>query len=256
MMKKTLIIPATLSLAMLIGCTPAPSNPASQVEEVVDPAQEEAIANRNALTELLYLKKGVEVAYDGYAEYGHTLTLTRTEEKANGDLVYHYEGRMNDGLGDDDGTRVFEINYVVTPEGIREEIINHDPQSRLGDESLLNSIIPNQLILATPLEDGATWEQFFNYQDGIQLAVSTLSLQTSETGATQYVVTTTVEGLDDYLNGTYREVRTYEAGLGLVSFQNIDPLTSFDEAYQAEYTEEEFYQFGYGRTGEVLNLNE
>ncbi|HAX74087.1 MAG TPA: hypothetical protein DCY20_11230 [Firmicutes bacterium] len=188
---------------------------------------------------------GLVQQYNGLAEYGHITTLNAISLTHGPQMVYQYSGVMNDGMGDNDGSRIFDLKYLVSNDAIFEQINNKDSYNELSDEHLLNSIIANKLVLKAPLVDGNTWVEQFDYQNQSYVANNTLHIKSSETGATQYVVETIVEQIEGYLNQTYKEVRTFEVGKGMTSFKNILPLARFDETYISQHPEEEVYYFGY-----------
>ena len=242
------VVPAVASLMMVVGCQSAPVQ-----DEVQTPEMEgviECYDNKAVYEQLLFSEIGKEIAYDGYAEYGHLLTLEKIEETKEGDLVYRYHGLMNDGLGDEDGSRSFELTYTLTSDALVETIENHDEYRLYEETSLLDSIIPNKVLLKGNLKTGTTWKESFEYQGQPYTAINELTVLKTEEGATQYRVDTIVENIPDFVNHTYTETRVFEEGLGLISFTNISPLTFFEEEYQLEYPDREFYLFGYSRSGE------
>lgn len=253
-MNKKYLIPTLFSLVALTGCQSALPD-----EENHSPIIEGSIEcwdNQAVYEQLLFGETGKTIAYDGYAEYGHLLTLERIDKAEGEDTIYVYRGSMNDGVGDVDETRRFDLTYTLTQDELIETITNHDPLRQHEDVALLNSIIPNKVVLKGNLKTGSTWEESFEYKGQTYTAINQLTVQTSETGRTQYRVDTRVENIPGFVDRTYTETRVFEEGLGLVSFSNIQPLDFFDSNYQSEYNETEFYQFGYSRTGEISEYPE
>lgn len=259
-MRKYMIAPTVMTLVALVGCQAAveEKDPASTpveeqqgMENTETSTETECFDNRAIYETLLFGEPDSPIAYDGMAEYGHLLTLERVDKAEGEDTVFVYQGVMNDGYGDVDGTRSFVLTYTLTEDTLIESITNRDPQRKFEDERLLNSIIPNKVILKGALKTGTTWTETFEYEGKSYQALNELTIQMTEEGKTRYQVDTIVENISGFMNETYKEVRVFEEGLGLVSFTNTLPLDYFGEDYQAEYTEEEFYLFGYSRSAEV-----
>ena len=260
-MKHVLTGAAMVSMLCLTGCqdpTKTTVNPEVETPQVEMESQEELAAKeRQAQYEsLFFTTKDQTIAYDGYAEYGHLITFESKEEKSDGSVVYTYKGTMNDGLGDDDGTRYFTVSYTVTSEGFVETVNNQDPHRHQESNDVLNSIIPNKVILKGELERGTMWTESFTYEGKTYEAINELIVQTTEEGAVQYRVDTRVENIPGFIEETYTETRVFEEGLGLVSFTNRQSLSQFDEEYVKDYPESEFYEFGYGRSGEIQQTQE
>ena len=251
-MKHVLTGAAMVSMLCLTGCQGSTEAPVETPPVEVESQEELAAKERQAQYEsLFFTDKNQTIAYDGYAEYGHLITFESKEEKSDGSVVYTYKGTMNDGLGDDDGTRYFTVSYTVTSEGIMEMVNNQDPHRHQASNDVLNSIIPNKVILKGELERGTTWVESFTYEGTTYEAINELIVQTTEEGAVQYRVDTRVENIPGFIDETYTETRVFEEGLGLVSFTNRQSLNQFDEGYVKDYPEPEFYEFGYGRSGEL-----
>ena len=53
---------------------------------------------------------------------------------------------MTDGYGES-VDRLFQLTYEITDEMVIEQIYNEDPYNQLKDSRLLNSIIPNKVLL-------------------------------------------------------------------------------------------------------------
>lgn len=253
-MKQRYVMPAALSFMVIAGCqaTGVEQPNAPQSPSTVEGVPSDSISSQQTTySSILFGEIGTTVAYDGMAEYGYLLTLEQIDEAEHSKVAYVYKGVMNDGLGDEDGTRNFRLTYTVTGDEVVETITNHDPHRRWEDSRLLNSIIPSKVVLKGELKTGTTWDERFEYQGQSHTALNELTVQLTEEGKTQYRVETIVEDIQGFVNQTYTETRVFEEGLGLVSFSNTQPLDFFDEEYQAEYSEAEFYQFGYGRSGEI-----
>lgn len=195
---------------------------------------------------------GLMQIFNGYAEYGHVQTLVKAEEK--GSLFeLTFEGQMMDGIGDYE-SRQFEIIYQIDHQSVIEKISNQDVYNHLKDESLLNSIIPNKVLLKTPLEVGNSWIESFPYEGNDYTAKTTIiRAETNSEGKMEYETLTIVEGMVDFYANTYKESRVFLQGSGMISFSN---LFSFDEVgidYAELEQSEDLYMFGYGLTKQEIS---
>lgn len=195
---------------------------------------------------------GLTQVFNGYAEYGHIQKLTKVEEKgASFELIF--SGQMMDGIGDYEH-RLFEVMYEVNNQCVVERISNHDQYNRFKDESLLNSIIPNKVVLKTPLEVGNSWIEIFSYEGKDYTAkTSIVRIEVNEEGNKEYETLTLVEGIEDYYLNTYKESRVFVQGSGMISFSN---LFSFDEVgvdYEVSEQSEDLYIFGFGLTRQEVS---
>lgn len=202
------------------------------------------VSYREELEKIIIKETDNELYYNGYAEYGHVLYVMETEEKPELTII-NMEGTMMDGKGEEPAQRNFRVEYVVDDNSIREIIQNYDMYKTDGNMETVNSIIPNQIILQGPLEEGNLWFQNFMYNGKEYSAQTTLtSISENEEGKKIYKTETIVKDIEGFYNDTYTETRTYEEGKGLVSFQNNRPVT-MSENDGSEVSEDDFI-FGYG----------
>lgn len=236
---------ATATQYQAIGMIELEDQSTSQlVIQPVEPYQEELL---NMFPKTI----GLMQVFNGYAEYGHVQKLIKVEEK--GSLFeLTFEGRMMDGIGDYE-SRQFEIIYQIDHQSVIEKISNQDCYNRLKDEALLNSIIPNKVLLKTPLEVGNSWIETFPYEGNDYTAKTTIvRAEVNDEGKMEYETLTTVEGMTDFYDNTYKESRVFVQGSGMVSFSN---LFSFDEVgieYNSSEQSEDLYMFGYGLTNQEI----
>ncbi len=189
--------------------------------------------------------------FHGYAEYGHIQLLTDIENKESIFSII-FEGQMADGMGQYEG-RVFDLVYEVTKDSVIERIENQDPYKRLEDENLLNSIIPQRTILKLPLQVGTTWDESFNFEGKEYVATTTLTkVEVNEAGNTEYVTETIVPSIEGYFEETYKEVRTFEQGRGMINFSNLLSKEAVGVDYPEDEETEDLYIFGYSLTDESV----
>ena len=186
--------------------------------------------------------KGATATYFGLAEYGHKVTLSDIKKSKN-KITYTVDGYIDDARGEDKSKRQFKISYAVTDKEITETITNSDEFRGVGKDNRINSIVPNQIILKTPIKVGTKWNQEFTYKNK-QYTATTEITKIIKVGddSTQYVTSLKVKNIDGFFGKEYTEERTYETGRGLVTFSNT--MEKYDIDVDRELTKEDF-MFGY-----------
>ena len=207
-------------------------------------------------TELLDLfpkTLNLEQQYHGYAEYGHLQVLQNIENNETNFLIT-FKGMMMDGFGHHE-ERTFNMMYEVTDNYVVETIDNHDEYSRHGSTELLNSIIPQKVIIKLPLEVGTTWNETFEYQGAEYSAKSSIvRSDVNDAGNHEYEVSTVVEDIEGFYNDTYKETRVFEEGRGMTSFQNLMSRAEVGVEYAPEEDSEDLYLFGYSLSTESVTI--
>lgn len=195
---------------------------------------------------------GLTQSYNGYAEYGHFQKLIKAEEKGS-IFELSFEGQMLDGIGDFEN-RTFTLKYEIDNQSVVEHINNQDQYNQLQNETLLNSIIPNKVVLKAPLEVGTSWLETFLYEDQHYTAQTMITrVELTEEGKMQYETLTTVEGIEDYYMDTYKEIRVFTEGSGMTSFSNLFALESVGVDYEESEQSEDLYIFGFNLSYENLS---
>lgn len=190
---------------------------------------------KNELIAIFPLVKGTTWKYNGYAEYGHSMQIDDVKTE-NSDTIVNIKGQVEDGSGEKGKT--FIVKYMINKDAIIENI-NYD----YTHGKTINSIIPDKIILKTPLKVGTSWSQKFNYKNKeytAQTKITNINPNQS-TNAMEYTTETTVEGIDGYLDNIYKEKRVYEVGKGMISFSNSQPL----EKSYGPLGDDKYYNFGY-----------
>lgn len=187
---------------------------------------------------------GLQQLFSGYAEYGHVQTLKEARETET-TVELLFEGEMRDGRGDSE-QRIFQLTYEVTDEAVIEHVQNSDPYNQLHNSTLLNSIIPNKVILKLPLEVGNSWDETFSYK-GQQYTARTeiIRIDLLENGEKEYETLTTVKGIEEYYQECYKENRVFRTNRGMTSFSNLFSLECIDLEDQDLEQSEDLYLFGY-----------
>lgn len=189
--------------------------------------------------------------FNGYAEYGHIQTLKDVREKGM-QFELGFVGKMMDGFGEGEN-RTFKLTYQIDHQTVTEKIENADPYSMLGQDDLLVSIIPNKIILKTPLEVGNSWLETFPYEGEDYTAKTTIvRAELNPDGMMEYETLTTVEGIDDYFQDIYKERRVFVTGSGMTAFSNLISLDAVGVEYSEEDQIEDLYMFGFGLSNEEV----
>lgn len=211
-------------------------------KELESPISENESVYSQQLVDIFPQKIGLNQQFNGYEEYGHIQTLKAIQTKETA-FELLFEGQMRGGRGES-GERVFKLTYEVTDDAIIEHIKNFDPYNKLYRSNLLNSIIPNKVILKLPLEVGNSWDETFDYKNQTYEAhTEIIRVDLFEDESKEYETLTTVQGIGDY--DCYQENRVFKTGSGMISFNNVLSLETMDNQNQERDTFEDGYLFGY-----------
>ncbi len=204
-MKKIIIV---LSLLFLIsGCT-----------RIIVPPEDFTEENQQ-LANMLPSEVGFEWIYNGFAEYGHTMTL----DSITGDDEYReyiISGTVYDASGGEaEGDYSLEIKYEIE----KGELRQHIDAERMMDPSYQGIVL-----LKSPLTVENSWEQTLEL-DGEE---TTFNCHISEEKETDQGKEYTVMYED--VNSDYYEVRKFREDYGLVSFEKLyqDGEEDFAISYQ------------------------
>lgn len=187
--------------------------------------------------------------FHGYGEYGHFQKLNNIQSiGSNFQLLF--DGYMMDGRGDG-GERSFQLVYEITDEEVIEHIYNNDPYNQLENERLLSSIIPDKVILKSPLELGNSWYQTFIYKEKEYTALTEIvEVNTNDKGKSEYETLTKVCGIDGYQEKCYKESRIFTEDSGMTSFSNLFLIDN----NQTNEQEIVLYLFGYQLSSENISF--
>lgn len=183
------------------------------------------VSYREQLEQVFIKEKGNVLYYSSADQnYAYTALINNIEEKPELTVIT-MDGTMLNITNENSVPQTFNVQYVINDNSIREIIKNYDLYKSDGNMETLNSIIPNQIILQGPLEEGNLWFQKFNYNGREYNAQTTLTkVSENEEGKKIYRTETVVKDIEGFSNNTYTEVREYEEGKGLVLFQNNKPV--------------------------------
>lgn len=258
-----------MKLRVIIGGITAESYP-SQVQaksyEILNQLQipkeesdEMIIAPKNLynqeLLDIFPKTVGMNQLFNGYAEYGHFQTL-KTVQEFGSVFQITFDGMMTDGYGES-VERLFQLTYEITDEAVIEKIYNEDPYNQLKDPRLLNSIIPNKVLLKLPLESGNSWTETFSYQEKEYTATTDIvRIETNEDGKLTYETFTTVAGIEGDYNGRYKETRVFTTGSGMTSFSSLFSFESIGMDNEDFKQADDLYLFGYSLSAENIIIRE
>lgn len=190
--------------------------------------QIKGIPSKNrALSELLTMfpdRVGTEWIYNGFAEYGHQMTIDGISVINEGKSKYLISGKVAD-MSDGEATGDFSlyIEYEFSNSGLREII-------KKGDK------LPHKImefdVLRAPLNKGNTWKQDVKIGAKETELIAEIIDVGIEPETNKKIVkvqyTAKAEGMPD---GIYKEVRTFKEGTGLVMFEN-----TFNEEIEFNYS--------------------
>ncbi len=187
---------------------------------------------------------GVQARYVGMAEYAHKVEITNITKDKN-KTIYNINGYMINGISDEIEKRQFKIEYIIDQNRIVEKIINNDEYRKEGYDNKLNSLVPNQIILKTPLRVNHSWEQELVINNNSYVVKTTIvEINLLNDGKKQYKTKLEIDNIEGYFNNKYMEERVYEEGKGLVSFSNTMAIYKID--IDRDLIEEDFL-FGYAQ---------
>ena len=198
---------------------------------------------------------GLNQLFNGSAEYGHFQTLKKAQEFGSVFQII-FDGMMTDGYGES-VDRLFQLTYEITDEMVIEQIYNEDPYNQLKDSRLLNSIIPNKVLLKLPLEVGNSWTQTFSYQEKEYTAMTEIvRIETNKDGRVTYETFTTVADIEGDYNGCYKETRVFTTGSGMTSFNSLFSFESIGTDDEHFEQADDLYLFGYSLSAENIIIRE
>lgn len=160
--------------------------------------------------------EGTVLSYYGTAEYGQTLTLNKVVENEE-NLKLFFKGQiqdMSEGEGASKDELMLETEYLINKDSVKETIKNEELR-------FSQSIIREQIVLKSPIKEGTTWKQTVNI-DGKEYEAETKIIEVSKDEKDRNLVKTetNIKDIETYPENTYKEVRTYKEGKGLVEFSN------------------------------------
>ncbi len=197
----------TLFIILLIGVIGVSVGCAQQVPEGQVKQDGDKIEANKQLEALLPEDEGYTWIYNGFAEYGHQMSL-ESIEKTEQKIEYHIYGKVDD-LSDGESKLKPDINlnYII-----KAGILTQTKQ----EEAMLDSDYDSIQLIKTPLEKGTKWEQDVKDQDGNHISLDCEITDIQEKDGQK--VYTIVYG---DTNSDYYEKRKITEGTGVVYFEKL-----------------------------------
>ncbi|SHH08359.1 hypothetical protein SAMN02745221_01644 [Thermosyntropha lipolytica DSM 11003] len=154
-----------------------------------------------------------ETRYEGTLEYMHTLHMVKEEKEGTTRKVF-FRGEIEDlsgGENPDQDWFLFTEVFTVKPDRLIHTVE--------GKMAVNHSIIPDKIILKTPLKEGNRWTQNFTYQGKKYQAQTEIIKIEGEQGKREIRTETRVEGLKAFPGGVYKEISVYKENEGLVYYE-------------------------------------
>lgn len=180
------------------------------------------------LSNLLPNSKGFIWRYDGFAEYGHVMTLNKIVD-GNDMREYLISGEVGDP-SDGEGSNNLNLNikYIIEENKLIQE---------KTEEAMMDSKFDKMILIQSPLVAGTYWNEEVTDKNATKTTLNAYikKIEINENSNTEYTVR-----YDD-ANSDYYEIRTIETGIGIVNFEKLLELedTSFPVSYFLFKTENE-----------------
>jgi hypothetical protein len=177
------------------------------------------IFEKTALSALLPTEIGYKWIYNGFAEYGHTMTLDRIEDLIDR-RTYFISGAVDD-MSDGEGTfnRDLSIKYTLIGNAMIQE---------KTEQMMLDSKFNRLTLIETPLVAGTTWTETIPDKTGKMTKIDAIIRKVEVVdGKMQYTI-----HYDDVASAYYEE-RVIREGVGVISLEKL--LELGEEPFPASY---------------------
>ncbi|MCK5129898.1 MAG: hypothetical protein KAQ68_08605 [Clostridiales bacterium] len=159
--------------------------------------------------------------YNGFAEYGHRMTLSEITQSDAG-RIYKISGQVDDiSGGESNKDYSIEISYTISDKMM--------VQTHTG-EMLMDTAYERIILIQLPLQQNNTWEQTVINKNGKDVTLKcTITEAFYEEGQESYTV------LYEDVNSSYYEKREIQKGLGVISYEKLyipDAGDAFVMGYQ------------------------
>ncbi|CAH2212660.1 hypothetical protein [Tepidibacter aestuarii] len=209
-------------IAVGVGCTQADN-------EVEQDTGKKTYSNE--LASYFPSVEGTVLNYSGTAEYGQGLTLNKVVDN-NESLMLNFKGEILDiseGEGPSKEDRIIETEYIINKDTVTQT------QKNLT-RRFSQSIITEQIVLKLPMKVGNTWDQKITI-DGKEYTAKTKITDVSKDDRNRNMIKTetTIQGIENYTENTYREIKVFKEGKGLVEFRNTILLGESKSPFEFGY---------------------
>ena len=173
-----------------------------------------------------------EMHYSGSLEYGEVLKIYNVTGREES-LVITLKGNIKKVAEQSEEANAaklqFQKEYIIDYDSVKE--IQTNGQNKKNEGSIEKSTI-----LKLPIEKGNYWEEDAELKGKVYKAKTTILDISEDTSGKKVVKTETViKGMEEYPDETYKEIKVFKEGKGLIEFQNILILgdkSSFDFSYR------------------------
>lgn len=175
---------------------------------------------KDALSALLPAASGYSWIYNGFAEYGHTMTLDTIVDSPN-QRVYSIKGEVEDMSGGESPiSGALSIRYILTGNSLIQE---------KTELRMLDSKFNRLTLIKTPLVAGTAWSQNAVDKSGKTAKIDAMIRKVEiVNGKAQYTV------YYDDAGSAYFEERVIREGVGVISVEKLLELS--DTSFPAGYT--------------------
>lgn len=164
----------------------------------------------NQLAGMLPKRENFRWRYNGFAEYGHTMTLKYIEKSGN-EIKYHIDGIVDDPSGGEGNKEPGYLNLKITYT-IKDCVLIQTKT----EKAMMDSIFDSLELLRAPLNKNSKWVQEQVDKSGKQYTLEAEITGIKEEGGLK---TYTVMYKDK--NGDYYEKRDIKEGFGVISFEKL-----------------------------------
>jgi hypothetical protein len=197
-------------------------------DDTQDPSQEyPQVSDKDPdigeIAKLLPVRKDYQWSYNGFAEYGHRMTLDSISKKEKA-IVYNIKGMVDDmSDGESKLDHSFTLTYTVKP-GV---LI----QNKTG-KVMMDTDFKDLELIRTPLQKGTTWTQKTIREGNAEVTLkSTITDVRKENGQKIYTV------MYQDTQSDYYEKREIKEGVGVLSYEKLymDKEGNFPVGYYIYY---------------------
>ncbi|MDW7685054.1 MAG: GerMN domain-containing protein [Bacillota bacterium] len=215
--KISVFILLTLLVVALSGCTASEPDPDPDPNGGNNPPPEPVVSEE--LAGLLPEEEGYEWVYNGFAEYGHIMSLDSITE-SEGKRTYRISGEVSDPSGGEaEQDFSLTVSYVVDEDSLVQV---------KTEEAMLDSKFDQLTLLKTPLTVGTSWQEQVTDKEGNQATISGKITEVKEEDAKKIYTVRYEEQ-----NSAYWEERVIKEGAGIQSFERLMDLG--DEPFTVGY---------------------
>ncbi|MBU5483593.1 hypothetical protein KQI86_04575 [Clostridium sp. MSJ-11] len=218
--KITLVISTIAIIFAFTGCGSSKNTSSSKENEVKAEINENKKEKEYSKELAAFFPKEdmSEMQYSGTSEYSEAVKIGKvsgTKETLIIDLKGTVKRVAEEGEGATGDKLQFVKEYTIDNESVKEVQTNGEIKKNQG-------AIEKSTILKLPLEKGNKWEDEVELKGKTYKAETTIQdISKGEDGKRIITTETIVKGVEGYPDKTYREIKAFKEGKGLVEFSNV-----------------------------------